>query len=84
MAYISSKKYGTAVQHYVKINVDIAYYITFKDNDNKLRRVKIGEKSGGITEPYCHQKRIEILNQLRLGEEPPALARKKKKTGVTP
>lgn len=83
MRFLNSKKYGSAVQHYEKVNGEVSYFITFKDEDNKLRRVKIGDKSAGITEPYCHQKRIEILNQIRLGEEPPALARKRKKRQVT-
>jgi integrase len=78
MSYISSKKYGTAVQLYKKTNGDIAYYITYKDEFNKLKRLKIGDKSKGITESYCNQKRIEIINSIKLGEEPPALAKKKK------
>ncbi len=79
MGYINSKKYGSAIQLYKKENRDISYYITYKDEDNKLKRIKIGDKSKGITESYCNQKRIEIINSIKLGEEPPALARKKKK-----
>lgn len=79
MGYINSKKYGSAIQLYKKINKDIAYYITYKDENNKLKRIKIGDKSKGITEAYCNQKRIEILNNIRLGEEPPSLVKKKKK-----
>ncbi len=78
MSYVNSKKYGTAVQLYKKANGDVAYYITYKDEFNKLKRIKIGDKSKGITESYCNQKRIEIINSIKLGEEPPALARKKK------
>jgi integrase len=79
MAYINSKKYGSAVQLYKKANGDTAYSITYKDEHNKLKRIKIGDKSKGITESYCNQKRIEIINSIKLGEEPPSLARKKKK-----
>jgi integrase len=78
MSYINSKKYGTAIQLYKKVNGDIAYYITYKDEDNKLKRIKVGDKSKGITESYCNQKRIEIINSIKLGEEPPALVKKKK------
>lgn len=78
MAFINSKKYD-GVQLYHKNNKDISYYIRYKDESNKLRRIKIGDKSKGITEAYCYQKRAEILNNIRLGEEPPALAKKKKK-----
>ena len=83
MGYINSKKYGTSVQHYKKKNGDIAFYITYKDEYNKLKRLKIGDKSSGVNEQYCYQKRIEILNSIRLGEEPPVLANKKKKKIVT-
>lgn len=83
MGYINSKKYGTGVQLYKKENKDTSYYITYKDESNKLKRIKIGDKSKGITESYCNQKRIEIINSINLGEEPPALARKKKKTIIT-
>jgi len=82
MGFINSKKYD-GVQLYHKSNKDISYYIRYKDENGKLRRVKVGEKSKGITENYCYQKRAEILNNIRLGEEPPALARKKKKTVIT-
>ena len=83
MGYINSKKYGTGVQLYKKENKDTSYYITYKDENNKLKRIKIGDKSKGITESYCNQKRIEIINSINLGEEPPALARKKKKAVIT-
>jgi len=69
MSYKSSKKYGTAVQHYKKSSGDVSYYITYKDESNTLRRIKIGDKSNGITEPFCYQKRNEILNRIRLGED---------------
>jgi integrase len=83
MGYINSKKYGTGVQLYKKENKDTSYYITYEDESNKLKRIKIGDKSKGITENYCNQKRIEIINSINLGEEPPALARKKKKVIIT-
>ncbi|PHO11339.1 integrase [Malaciobacter marinus] len=77
MSYINSKKYGSSVQLYQKTNGDISYSITYKDETNKLKRIKIGDKSKGITEHYCNQKRNEILHKIRLGEELP-IKRKKK------
>ena len=71
MAYISSKKYGSAVQLYKKANGDISYSITFRDEHNKTIRKKMGNKSEGITEPYCFQKRNEIVHKIRLGEDVP-------------
>ncbi len=82
MGFVNSKKYD-GVQLYQKSNKDISYYIRYRDEANKLRRVKIGDKSKGITENFCFQKRAEILNNIRLGEEPPALAKKKIKKVIT-
>ena len=80
MAYINSKKFGSTVQHYKKENGDISYYITYKDEFNKLKRIKVGDKSQGITEPYCNRKRNEILNKIRLGEDIPIKQKKKDST----
>jgi len=81
MSYVNSKKFD-GVQLYHKSNGDISYYIRFKDEENKLKRVKIGDKSKGITEPFCKQKRDEILHKVRLGEELP-IKHKKSKKGIT-
>ncbi len=83
MIFINSKKYGSSVQHYKKVNGDTSYSITYKDEYNKLKRLKIGDKSMGITEAFCNQKRIEVLNSLRLGEEAPILATRKRKVIIT-
>ncbi len=79
MTYSNSRKYGSLVQIYAKKNGDYAYYITYKDLNNKLKRVKIGEKSQGINEHYCYKKRAEIVNSLRLGEDPQQIVKGRKK-----
>ncbi len=71
-----SKRF-TGVYLNKKSNGDISYYITYRDANEKFKRVKIGDKSKGITEVYCNQKRNEVINQVRLGYDP--LAKKKKK-----
>jgi len=76
MGFVNSKRYD-GVQLYHKQNKDISYYIRYKDENNKLQRIKIGDKSKGITEHYCNQKRNEIINSIRLGTDVPI---KKKKT----
>ncbi|MDX9902311.1 MAG: site-specific integrase [Aliarcobacter sp.] len=59
---------------------DKTFYITYKDTIiNKKVWLKIGKYSEGVREAYCNQKRNEILTKQRNGEEPPAIAQKKKK-----
>ena len=58
---------------------DKVYYITFKDEANKFKRVKIGRQSEGITEAYCYQKRAETLQKIKLGEEVTIKYKKRKK-----
>ena len=62
---------------------DKVYLIRY-EHDKKEKVVTVGKYSAGIREAYCVQKRNEILNKLRLGEEPPAIvARKRKVKGAT-
>lgn len=75
MAFVNSKKYD-GIQLYYKKNKDITYYIRYKNEYGKSVRIKVGEKSKGITEPYCKQKRDELINKLRLGEDLPIRQRK--------
>jgi len=76
MGFVNSKRYD-GVQLYHKKNKDISYYIRYKDENNKLQRLKVGDKSKGITEHYCNQKRNEIINSIRLGSEVPIKKKKK-------
>lgn len=77
MARIRSKKYD-GVYFNELASGDKSYYITYKDLDDKKTWVKVGMHSAGIREAYCKQKRDEILNKQRLGEEPPAVLTRKK------
>lgn len=62
---------------------DISYSIVYNDEDNKTKRFTVGKKSAGITEIFAKNKRNEFINQINLGEEPPAVAKKKKKNIIT-
>ena len=75
MAREKSKKYTGIYLNRLQ-NGDISYSVSFKDKYNKMQRKSIGKKSEGITERYANNKRIEMLNQIRHGEDP--LAHKKK------
>lgn len=58
---------------------DKVYYITFKNEQNKMVELKIGKFTEGIREAYCNAKRNEILTKQRNGEEAPLMAKKKKR-----
>jgi len=62
---------------------DKLYIIKFKDIDSKWRTKTIGRYSEGIRENYCHAKRIEIINNIKLGEQPDIIKRKMKKKITT-
>lgn len=81
MARTKSKKYD-GVYYNELANDDRSYYITYKDADGKKIWVKIGLHSAGIREAYCKQQRDEVLNKQRLGEEPPAIAVRKKASTI--
>ncbi len=80
--YIKSKKYQ-GVQHYIKANGTKSYYIRFKDENNKLIRVKVGDENDGTDEVYCKNKRIEILNAINKGEQPPKFLKNHRKKIIT-
>lgn len=63
--------------------LDKTYYIRFKDKNNKDTELKVGKYSEGVREAYCNQKRNEYITKIRLGEEPPSIAKKKKKDIIT-
>lgn len=68
----------------IKLSIsDKVYSIQYKDINNTWRFKTIGKHSEGIREAYCNQKRIEIMNLTRLGEQPPIIENKKKKTIIT-
>jgi len=78
MDWVKSKKY-TGVYIKKLNNGDISYSIIYKDENGKTKRIVVGRKSRGITEPYCLQKRNEILNKIKLGEDIPIKHKKRNK-----
>jgi len=72
---IKSKKYSGVYLHHLRNN-DITYYIQYIDEDGNNTKIKVGRKSAGIDENFCYHKRNELINQIRLGEDP-ILIRKK-------
>jgi integrase len=80
--FISSKKYE-GVQYYIKSNGYKTYYIRYKDDCNQLKRVKVGCETEGVTEVYCRNKRVEIINTVLKGEQPPKIVKNRKKKILT-
>lgn len=65
--YTKSKRYAGVYFEELQNN-DKSYYITYKDENNKKKWLKIGKHSEGIRENYCNQKRNEYVTKIRLGE----------------
>ncbi len=80
MSRIKSKKYNGVYLNKL-VDGDISYSITYKNENGNSQRFTVGKKSQGITEVFCKNKRDEILNKIRLGEDP--LSHKKKKQVTT-
>ena len=82
MARVKSKKYIGVYRNQL-VNGDISYSINYKNDEGHKVWFTVGKKSEGITEIYAHNKRSEFINNVKLGEEPPAVAKKKKKNIIT-
>lgn len=67
------------IHHKNKI-VDKVYIIRYRHND-KDKLMTVGKESDGIKITYVKTKRVELLNKIRLGDDP--LAHKKKKNIIT-
>lgn len=62
---------------------DKLYLIRYKDKNDTWKFKTIGKYSEGIREEFCNIKRIELVNQLKLGEQPTILKEKLKKDIIT-
>lgn len=62
---------------------DKVYSIQYKDIDDKWKFKTIGKYSEGIRENYCNTKRTEIMNLVKLGEQPELIKKKQKKKIIT-
>jgi integrase len=82
MPRIKSKKY-TGVYLNKLADGDVSYSVIYKDEEGKTQRFTVGKKSAGITETYAYNKRNEFINKIKLGEEPTAIANKKRKNIIT-
>ena len=81
---IKSKRFAGVYQNKMK-NGDVSYYFTYRDTNDldskgiaRFKRVKVGTKSGKVTEEYTSTKRMQTINALKLGEDSPIKYAKKK------
>lgn len=77
MARIRSKKYEGVYLNRLQ-NGDVSYYVAYNNEYGKKVWSKIGKKSHGINEAFCHQKRNEIILKIKLGEDIPIKHKKNK------
>ncbi len=77
MARQKSKKYDGVYQNKLQ-NGDASYYIAYNDEYGKKIWLKIGKKSHGVNEAFCHNKRNEIMLKVKLGEDIPIKNKKNK------
>lgn len=81
MADIPSKKFKGVYYRELK-NGDRSYFVIMRI-DGKQKRISMGRKSEGITEAFCFQQKIKILNTDRYGDEVAEILQKKKKSDPT-
>ncbi|AIA10310.1 integrase family site specific recombinase [Vibrio phage X29] len=78
---IPSKKYKGVYYRELQ-GGDRSYFLILRI-DGKQKRIKIGKKSEGITEAFCYQQKVHIINSDRFGEDQAAILQKTKKKDPT-
>lgn len=78
---IPSKKYKGVYYRELK-GGDRSYFLIMRI-DGKQKRISIGKKSEGVTEAYCFQHKVKIINSEKFGEEQAEILQRKKKTDPT-
>lgn len=78
---IPSKKYKGVYYRTLK-NGDRSYFVILRLN-GKQKRISIGKKSEGITEAFCYQQKVSIINAEKFGGEQAEILQRKQKTDPT-
>ena len=76
-----SKKYKGVYFRDLK-NGDRSYFLIIRI-DGKQKRIHVGKKSEGITEAFCYQQKISIINAEKFGEEQAQILQRTKKKDPT-
>lgn len=78
---IKSKKYQGVFYRELS-NGDRSYFLRIRIG-GKLKRFPIGKKSEGITEAFCYQEKVRIINEYKFGDEKAATINKISKSIAT-
>lgn len=78
---VASKKYKGIYYRELK-NGDRSYFILIRI-DGKQKRISVGKKSEGITEAFCYQQKISIINAEKFGTETADILQRKTKQDPT-
>ena len=81
MADTPSKKYKGVYYRQLK-NGDRSYYVILRI-EGKQKRISIGKKSEGITEAFCYQQKVKIINAEKFGEGQAEILQRVKKSEPT-
>lgn len=81
MADTPSKKYKGVYYRQLK-NGDRSYYVILRI-EGRQKRISIGKKSEGITEAFCYQQKVKIINSEKFGEGQAEILQRVKKSEPT-
>lgn len=79
---IKSRRFSGVYYREIAGGKDRSYFLRIR-LDGKMKRIPIGKKSEGITEAFCNQEKVRILNSARFGEDVANELRKVKNTDPT-
>jgi integrase len=77
-----SKKYVGVYQESLA-DGDVSYYFTYKDLEKKKKWIKVGLHSEDVREKDAHERRLDTLNHLRLGEIPNFIRKRTQENKIT-
>lgn len=78
---IPSKKYKGVYYRELKSG-DRSYFVILRIG-GKQKRISIGKKSEGITEAFCYQQKVQIINSEKFGGEQAEILQRKQKSDPT-
>ncbi len=78
---IPSKKYKGVYYRDLKSG-DRSYFLIIRI-DGKQKRISVGKRSEGITEAFCYQQKVSIINSEKFGEQQAEILQRKQRSDPT-